>query len=237
MAKDFNEIQIKILNKLLFTPKLRYKDLRPSEDVENNKLNFHINQLTELDLIDKHDQYYSLTNKGKEFAGRLDTDNLKLKKQAKISAWICPIREVEGELEYLIYTRLKSPFYGCQGFMSGKVDYGETVIDAAKRELTEETNLVGVPVIVALKHYRVFDKSSRELLEDKFMFLSIVNNPENEIKQSNEGKYKWVRGSNLRKYVTNHFESWKAFEKQLNLIKSYKNTIQFIEEDHYSEKF
>jgi 8-oxo-dGTP pyrophosphatase MutT (NUDIX family) len=237
MQNDLHEIQVLILKKLLFHPKLRYSDLRPSEEIENNKLNFHINQLKNLGLVKKSDDLYVLTNKGKEFAGRLDTDILKVQKQAKISAWICPIRDVEGELEFLIYTRLKSPFFGCQGFMSGKVDYGEKILDAAKRELKEECDLEGNPEIVALKHYIVFDKSTNEMVEDKFMFLCIVKNPTGNLFQSEEGKYEWVKKSNLEKYIMNHFESWAAFESQLNLIKNYQGNTQFIEEEHYSEKF
>lgn len=235
--QDLHEIQILILKKLLFNPKQRYTDLRPSEDIENNKLNFHLNQLKLLGLIEKDDENYFLTNKGKEFAGRLDTDVLKVKKQAKISAWVCPIRIVNNETEYLIYTRLKSPFYGCQGFMSGKVDYGETVLEAARRELKEECNLEGNPEIVYLKHYIVFDNKTKELLEDKFMFLCVVKEPRGEVIQSDEGKYEWVKESDLKKYITNHFESWEGFEAQLDGIRKFNGSISLVEEKHYSEKF
>lgn len=237
MQRELHEIQIKILNKLLFAPRLRYVDLRPGEEIENNKLNFHLNQLKELGLIVKHTEQYSLTDKGKEFAGRLDTDRLIVKKQAKISVSVCPIRQTGEEKEYLIYTRLKSPFYGCQGFMSGKVDYAEFVVEAGSRELLEEANLEGTPQIVEIKHYRVFSKATKELLEDKFMFFAVVNGPKGEVKQSNEGKYEWVKESQLKTYVTNHFESWEAFADQLEIFKNFDGQIRFVEEDHYSEKF
>lgn len=234
---ELHPIQIQILKKLLFNPKLRYTDLRPSEEIENNKLNFHLNQLQEQGFITKDSQFYSLTNSGKEFAGRLDTQNLQVKKQAKISASICPVRNTGKETEYLIYTRLKAPFYGCQGFMSGKVDYGEHVSVGAARELFEETNLKGEVRIVALKHYKVFDKTSKALLEDKFMFFCIVENPTGELIPSDEGKYEWVAESKLKDYITNHFESWEGFQAQLEMIKHRGKNIEFVEEDHYSEKF
>jgi len=237
MANDLHQIQIQVLRKLLFNPQLRYTDLRPAQDIENNKLNFHLNTLKKLGLIIKKEEFYSLTNKGKELAGRLDTDDLKVKKQAKISAWVCPIRNKGKETEYLIYTRLKSPFYGCQGFMSGKVDYGERVIEAAKRELKEECNLEGESKIIALKHYRVFDANNRELVEDKFMFLITVNDPSGDLKQSEEGQYEWVKESELKKFITNPFESWEAFETLLTLLKNPAKDIHFIEDDHYSIKF
>ncbi|PIZ45599.1 hypothetical protein COY32_04955 [candidate division WWE3 bacterium CG_4_10_14_0_2_um_filter_41_14] len=206
--------------------------------MENNKLNFHLNQLKILGLIEKNGTFYRLTDKGKGYAGKLDTEKLTLKVQAKISVWVCCQRDTDNLTnEYLIYTRLKSPFYGCQGFMSGKVDYGETVLKAASRELSEETGLTGDPTIVALKHYLVFDKKSNNLLEDKFMFLCLVKNPHGEITAGPEGIYKWVHENQLSEYVKNPFEDYDAFTSELDLIKSYTGTLRFTETHHYSEKF
>ncbi len=237
MANDLHPLQMDILNKLLFHPKSRYTDLRPNADVENNKLNFHLNQLQDLGLITKLDDRYDLTASGKEFAGRIDTDNLIIQKQAKISVSICCVREAGNAKEYLIYTRLKQPFYGCQGFISGKVSYGETVETTAHRELQEETGLLGEAKIAVLKHYHVFDQTSRELLEDTFRFFCLIENPTGELHQSDEGKYEWVKRADLPKYVTNHFESYAAFEEQLALVEDFSGEFQFIEEDHYSGKF
>ena len=234
--QDLHFIQIQILKKLLFSPKLRYSDLRP-ENVENNLLNFHLNQLKDLSLIQKEDEMYSLTLKGKEFAGRMDTDKLHIQKQAKISAWIAAINDQNKEIEYLVYTRLKHPFYGCQGFLSGKVEYGESVVDAAKRELSEECGLIGEPSILQVKHYLVRAKESGELLEDKFMFQCLIKNPTGELRQSDEGKYEWVKESRLNDYVTNHFENWERFEEEVRFIKEFNGTTRIIEETYYSDKF
>jgi len=121
--------------------------------------------------------------------------------------------------------------------MSGKVDYGETILEAASRELKEETGLSGDPTIVALKHYVFFDKKSNNLLEDKFMFLCLVENPAGDICGSQEGKYEWVKETNLQNYVTNPFEDYTAFNAQIDLIKNYNGTMNFSENRHYSEKF
>lgn len=235
---NLHKIQILILKKLLFNPECRYSDLRIEDDMENNKLNFHLNQLKILGLIKKDGTLYRLTNIGKGYAGKLDTEKLTLKVQAKISVWVCCQRDTDNlTKEYLIYTRLKSPFYGCQGFMSGKVDYGETILHAAERELSEETNLLGTAEIVALKHYIVFDRTSKTLLEDKFMFLCLVKNPHGEIIAGQEGIYEWVNENQLSEYVTNPFEDYDAFISELDLINSYTGTLRFSETHHYSEKF
>lgn len=237
MTDNLHFIQIQILKKLIFHLELSYSELRPDDSIENNKLNFHLNALKDMELIQKTDSLYSLTNKGKEYAGRIDTEALLVKKQSKISAWICPVRNISGENEYLIYTRLKTPFYGCQGFMSGKVDYGETYVDAAKRELFEETGLSGEIQIVGAIHYLVYAKGSNELLEDKLMFMCRADSVSGELTPTYEGKYEWVKESDLKSYVTNHFESWEAFEFQLGLIKNKSGLFFFKEEVHLSEKF
>lgn len=122
--------------------------------------------------------------------------------------------------------------------MSGKVGYGEKVIEAAKRELKEETNLDGNPQIVAIKHFLVFDKSTKELVEDKFMFLCKVDNPKGDLVAENaEGKYEWVDEGDLKNYVTNHFENFAAFQEQIKLVKDFKGNLVLQEIDHESSKF
>lgn len=237
MSTDLHPLQISILKKLLFNPSQKYSELRPAEDVENNKLNFHLNKLQDLGLIVKSNDLYQLTPTGKEYAGRIDTDKLQMQRQAKISVSVCARRPGKESHEYLIYTRLKHPFYGCQGFLSGKVPYGETVEESAERELLEETGLVGSAQIMALKHYRVFDFQTKEMLEDKFMFFCMVEDPKGDLTQSEEGKYEWVKRADLKSYITNHFESYPAFESQLALVEETSGKFQFIEEDHYSKKF
>jgi len=235
--KQLHETQLGILKKMLFANKLHYIKLKPNPEMENNQFDFHLKELIKAGYVHKKDKEYSLTSMGKEYANRMDTDKVVITQQAKISAWLCCRKKIKNKYQYLIYTRLKQPFYGCQGFPSGKVNYGERVIEAAKRELKEETSLTGIPNIVTIKHYIVFDKNSKELLEDKFMFLCLFENPGGKLKTNNEGMYKWVDEKDLKKYVTNHFESWKAFVEQLSEIKSFKGRISLQEVDHFSVKF
>src|SRR5436190_10158647 len=127
--KQIHSIQLQILKKMLFTNGSRYSDLKPKKSMENNQFDFHLDQLTKAGYVKKSDKDYSLTSLGKEYANRMDTDKVLVTPQSKVSVILCPLK---NDNEYLIYTRLKQPFYGCQGFMSGKVQYGELIIDAAK---------------------------------------------------------------------------------------------------------
>lgn len=232
-----NEIQMQILQKLLFKTSLRYSDLRPNKSIENNLLNYHINKLEELSLIEKDGTNYVLTSVGKKFVERLDDKTPTLVKQAKVSAWVYATRINNGNTEYLMATRLKHPFYGCQGFISGKVKFGENITEAASRELNEETGLKGTAVIVGLKHYRVFEKGTNDLLEDKLMFLCSVKDPVGEIKNNNEVECYWVPENDIPKVITKPFESIEELINQIKLVKEYNGRIKVIEEDHYTEKF
>lgn len=235
--KQLHELQRIILKKLLFAPHLRYSDMKPSKDTENNQFQFHVDTLTTMGYITKSDRYYELTQSGKEYANRIDTDTTEVKKQAKISAWVCARKTIGNQRQYLLYTRLKQPFYGAQGFMSGKVGYGETVLEAAKRELQEETGLIGEPYHIGTFHYRVFDQVSKELIEDKFMFLCNIDEPQGEIRPHNEGLYEWISESDFKEKVTNHFESFESFLHYIDVVKKFSGTAQLFEIDHYTSKF
>lgn len=235
--KQLHNIQLQILKKLLFAQELRYTDLKPNPRMENNQFNFHLDQLIDKGFIHKGIKLYSLTNAGKEYANRMDTDKDFIARQSKLSTWICCTRIKNNHLQYLIHTRLKQPFYGCQGFMTGKVKYGEKVVNSARRELKEETGLEGNPEIVFIKHYLVFDKNSKGLVEDKFMFMCRVKNPKGRLKTGNEGTYEWVNEKNLKSYVANHFENYSAFQEQIKMIKNFKGNITLEEVNYLSKKF
>jgi 8-oxo-dGTP pyrophosphatase MutT (NUDIX family) len=237
MIKDPHPIQLLILKKLLFAPSLRYTELKPNPDLENNQFDFHLDQLIKASYIIKQANLYLLTSTGKEFANSMDTDQVKIVKQAKISVFVASVKSNKKATEFLIYTRLKQPFYGKQGFLSGKVLYGETVEQAAEREFNEETGLTGKPKTVALHHYLVYEKTTHKLIEDKFMFLCLIKNPKGNLIGSNEGKYEWVKTPNLLTYVTNHFENKTRFKKDIKQILEFKGDIVFEEITHLTNDF
>lgn len=230
--KDLHELKIHILKTLLFADSKRYSEIKPGE-IEGSQFTFHLNDLIDQGLVLKNDTGdYSLTPMGKNFANKYDYDSIVPATQAKHSVVICAFRNNKKEI--LLYKRLKNPFYGCQGFMTGKVQYGERVQDTAKRELLEETHLVGDPTLIAIRHYRVYDNDSKKLLEDKVMYIHIVNNPNSEVASNEEGEFKWVEVSKVKDFITKPLEEfWEIYD----IATSKRDFDWFKEVDHFTTKF
>jgi len=230
-----------ILRNLLFSDGLRFSEMKSDESLENNKFDFHLKELMKQGFIVKDENLYKLTDKGKEYANTMDTDEIKVQKQAKIGAISVALREVDGKWEYLIYTRLKQPFYGSQGFPSGKAKWGELFSATSKREFKEETNLDGKPELYKIRHYIVFKKGiseeEKELVEDKVFFFHRIVNPTGELKPNNEGKFEWVKEVDLEKYLVKPFDSVQEVIDHANEAKNFNGTVTFEERHESTENF
>ncbi len=235
--KQLHHIQLEILKKLLFAPSLRYTDMKPVSSMDNNQFDYHVDRLVEAGYVVKSDDQYALTALGKEYANRMDTETAKIALQAKIGARVACVRTVNGEQEYLVYTRKKQPFYNCQGFLAGKVRYGELVADAARRELQEETGLFGEPVLVEIQHMVVYEQGSQVLLEDKLFFFFKVENPTGTLVPNEEGEHHWIPEGKLEAEITNPFNSWEEFQAEVAAVKNFSGTVGFVEKQIVSDKF
>lgn len=197
-TENLHEIQRKILNKLLFKKKARFSELH-DENVESDQFNFHLKRLIELALVEKDiHKNYKLSIKGKEYANRFDTDKAKIERQAKIGILVGAIKNVNRENRYLIQKRLKQPYFGYHGFITGKVRWGETIQNAAEREFTEETGLTGDFSLRRIKHKMDYSLDGK-ILEDKVFFVFLVENTTgNMLQKFDGGENMWLSEKEIR---------------------------------------
>ncbi|MBD3362783.1 NUDIX domain-containing protein [Candidatus Dojkabacteria bacterium] len=231
---SFHPLQLEILKKLLFNESLRFSDIKPDPEIENSQFVFHLQSLVQSRLVRKINRLYKLTRKGKELANRINEKSNNLKFQAKLSVIPVCAKTEKNNLKYLIYTRQKHPFLGCQGFLSGKVRYGEEVISATKRTLREETNLQAEAELIGIKHYRVYKNDTGELVEDKIMFVCKMANIKGILKNLKEGVNEWVDFRELENYIKKPFPQFREF---LDIFNNYDGKITFSEHNQYVDVF
>ena len=133
--------QRKLLQKMAVRERSRFNELL-IEGLESEHMNYHLKQLMEVGFVVKEDIYYVMTDEGKDYSNLLDEERDIVEKQPKISVIIRGVRKnKQGEMEHLLNKRLRQPYYGKVGRLTGKVRFGETFEQAASRELYEETGL------------------------------------------------------------------------------------------------
>lgn len=163
--------QVSILRQLLFTTEASFAELQKSSDLTSDHFTFHIKKLVDSGYVEKTAAGYRLSPIGKEYANRMDTDENEIEKQPKVSVVTLLEREHNGQREFITQQRLKQPYYGFWGRIGGKVRWGESFEEAAKRELKEETGLDADFTYKMVFHKRDYKKSNGELLEDKVFII------------------------------------------------------------------
>lgn len=183
-----HEAQTAILRELLFIPQAGFAQLQKQTKLTSDHFTFHINRLMELGFITRTGHgVYGLSAKGKEYANRLDTDERTVERQGKIAVLIVPVRTgQDGARAYMVQRRLKHPFWGYYGFMTGKLRWGETILAGAARELVEETGMTADLSVAALYHKMDYDTDG-ESLEDKHFYVIRAINPRGTMNETFEG--------------------------------------------------
>lgn len=196
-----HKIQNNILWTLLFKEKLRFSGLN-KDNISNDHFTFHLKKLIEKGLIEKNKEgFYNLTISGKEYANRLkvDMEKVEIEKQAKIGALVVCVEGFSKNRKYLVQQRLKHPCYGFYGFVSGKIKWGETVYEAALRELKEETGLKAKLNLAGIEH-KIDYSENGELLEDKYFYIFKATNLSGKLAESFEGgKNIWLTKEEIKK--------------------------------------
>ena len=185
--------QISILRHLLFVPEASFAKLQKDGDLTSDHFNFHIKKLVESGYVEKTAKGYKLSVTGKEYANRMDTDENEIEKQPKLSVVIVLERQRDGRREFIAQQRLKQPYYGFWGRLGGKIRWGESFEEAAKRELKEETGLDADFTFKMIFRKRDYKKASGDLLEDKVFVIMYADSYSGELVVDFEGGHnEWL---------------------------------------------
>ncbi|MDF2461608.1 MAG: putative hydrolase [Candidatus Saccharibacteria bacterium] len=227
-----HEAQTSILRELLFLPAAGFAELQKPTGLTSDHFNFHISRLVELGLVERKERgRYRLTPKGKEYANRLDTDNNTVERQPKSAVMLGIERWHDGETQYLFQERLKQPYFGFWGIPTGKIRWGETILECAARELMEETGLQAQLRIAGVYHEHVYQQETGELLEDKIFFVVHCTNARGSLVEEFEGgRNAWVTEAEARAKAPKIFGS---FDTELDLI---RGRAVFVESRHEYNK-
>jgi ADP-ribose pyrophosphatase YjhB (NUDIX family) len=229
---QIHEIQAKILRLMLFIPAARFSQLNVDK-IPNDHFSFHLKKLLEEGLIIKREnEKYELTPKGKEFANRMDTDTAKIERQAKIGVAVIAVRKKRKQIWYLVQKRLKHPYYGYWGAVTGKVRWGDTAGETAIRELAEETGLkASTAKLVGIEHKQDYDPSGK-ILEDKFFLIFRVDKFSGKLRQNFEGgENYWLTKKEIGKLP-------EVFPDVGIILKIIGNKyVKFMEEKYKVEKY
>jgi len=221
---NIHDAQMAILRELLFHPSVGFAKLQKLTGMTSDHFNFHLQKLIELKLVEKVARgTYTLTPRGKEYANKLDTDSNTVERQPKVAVILAIEREGKNEKEYLFQERLKQPYYGFWGFATGKIRWGETILQTAERELMEETGLTADHRIAGLYHELVYQTETGEQLEDKMFFVIHCTNVKGKLVENFEGGHnQWM----TREEALKQPKIFTSFDIELDIVSSDETFIE-----------
>ena len=197
---NLHPYQLTILEKMMYNPKLKFSNLQ-IKGMTSKYFNYHLKKLVENRLLEKSQHGYVLTKSGKDYVGKVDEKNMQPEIQPKVSVALYITRIVAGKREYLVTRRLKQPYYGKVGGVSGKVKFGEKFQEAGERELLEETGLTGKFTFTHIHHKLAHgpEKPLHYNQDNIFVIFLVTDTKGDLITSTTEQENFWISEADLRK--------------------------------------
>lgn len=172
---------------------LSFSQIERGTTLRSNHLVYFLKQLQEEGVLEKDGMDYKLTLSGQRFLPAIS--HLTGKETPPLAVVVSAI--VDGK-KILLLQREKRPFQGYWGMIGGKLQHGETIIDAAIREAKEETGLdVIFDSFHGLCHEHV--KESGVTKHSFLLFLCKMRPVGGTIKTGTEGRVAWFDIKTLAK--------------------------------------
>jgi len=170
---QLHQTQLSILHALRYADSKRFSELMAPTGHTSDTFKFHLRRLIDAGYVEKMvEGSYHLTSQGKEYANNLNEVARTTEKQPKISALAIVTRvDTDGQTRYLIQQRARQPFYGYWSEIHGRVEWGESFEETARRQLKRQTGLDAVFTVYGFRRVRDHNAIGGELLEDKLFVV------------------------------------------------------------------
>ncbi len=169
--RKLHDYQKELIKKLTTKPGLKFNELI-IEGLESEHMNYHLKQLLSIGFVTKIGTKYDLTDSGKDYSNLIDSETELMEKQPKTSIIIWGVKKnKKGEIEHLLTKRLRQPYFGKIGRITGKVRFGETLMEAASRELYEEAGLKAKSLNLETIYHKMRRRENGEWVQDVIFYI------------------------------------------------------------------
>ena len=219
---DFDhQLQREILLKLIHNPSLSFNQLWAKQD-NSNKFAYHLKRLEETGLIRKNKTHYQLTDEGRKLSAFIEGDSGHKAEMPTLTH----VLMVKKDNKILCQKRLKEPFYGYWGFISGKINFGLNLFECAQRDLEEETGLKAKDITLkGLEQVKTYEKD--KLLFHHYMVIIEINNPQGQLKKkTHKAEHSWL--------TLDQFKEKERFP-EIWLTLYFSNKFTILEAERYME--
>jgi ADP-ribose pyrophosphatase YjhB (NUDIX family) len=181
-----HKIQKDIILKLIHKPKATFTELQG--DIKSNDFAYHIKSLQNQGLVILNDNLYSLSSEGKKLSSFIEGDTGEIAKFPTFSNVLL----LEKDGKFLAQQRLKEPFFGKWGFVSGKINFGFNIVECSIRDLLEEANLIAKKgKLVGISQIKTYEDDN--LAFHHILFFVRLEEISGELKEdTHKAKNKWV---------------------------------------------
>lgn len=217
----------KIFETFIEHHKQKFSEIEKRTSIISNKLSYHLKAMVTDELLVKKDDCYILSSKAEKlipFFAHITGQEI-----GNLCIVLCAILNKDKTRIFLM-NRKKRPYKGYWGLIGGKIQIQDSIFEAAKREIKEETNLdCDVLNLNAVLHERVKEK---EEFKHAFVIFLVSLTPRKSKESeydTDEGMVKWFDIENLEIDKEQVIPS--DYYMIMNLLDKKVNIKEVIQED------
>jgi 8-oxo-dGTP pyrophosphatase MutT (NUDIX family) len=173
-------------------------------------------------VIKTLDGSYELSMTGKIFANSLDKQTRTVQRQPKLSTLIIVSRHTEKGEEILLQQRLRHPYYGFWGLISGPTSFGEFPETTASQELLKQTGLEATFTVQGFYRQLTRVATADALLEDMLFTVMCADTVKGELSTNWQGgRAQWIAKKDIHTLTP-------LFEETKQIITDFNNNQIYI---------